>query len=214
MESSMDTQNNGNDIEGLDIDFSFKPITKGLGFHHSKEKQNSIPSTSELQQRASALAESIETARANKAASESSNLFERGELAAFYQKSEPVQEQIKEEIPQDFEVEFTQASMIRRLGAWFTDLFMVAFLFLFTTSIIFLSTFNNFEEVISFLIADNLYINFIPVFLFYYVFYFSFLEKTQSSTIGKSILGIKVVDESERTLALYQTFFSLYYMSI
>ncbi len=201
-------QENDNDFE-----FSFKPITDGLGFHQDNKNKKAIPSTNELKHRAAALAESLERAqRKLESKSAQTTAIDRGDLTPFYQKQETQEEKSLEKqlsIKTDVLVETTKKETLFgiRLTAWLLDFFLVCFLFLATVSLIFISAFNNVASMIEFVISEQIYFNLAPVFIFYYFFYFSFLEKTQFSTIGKSIFNLQVVSENEKGLRLYQTFF-------
>ncbi len=193
-----------------EIDFSFKPITKGLGFHQKKKEiSKSVPTTNELKSRAAALAETLD--RAQKRFNGEADSMDRGALAPFYEKIE-ITKEVKEEFSlkaESFEDSLismpVDASLYVRAAAWLLDILLVAFLFLATVAIIFVSTFSNFQNLLGFLFSDGLYLYFMPLLFLYYIFYFSFLEKTQFSTIGKSIFNLKVVSESQN-LSLYQTF--------
>ncbi len=193
------------DIEDFNEELNFKPLTKGLGFHNKKNEKNlSIPTTDDLKLKAASLAEALQKAQLNSTVLKNDQNVDRGDLTPFYS---PNKTHSLKEFKNENEVQYLEASVFRRFCAWFIDVAIVSFLFVFTLSFIFLSSFNNFEVLMSFLIEDEAYWFFLPVYFLFYIFYFSFMEKTQFSTIGKSLLKIRVVDELDNPLSLYKSFF-------
>lgn len=110
-------------LENTDI---FKPLTNGLGFHHSikEEKEvkydlqtKSIQLKTELEQRARKL-----SLNAAKIESPSINM---GDLSPFYQNTKPQKMELNLE-PSQFENQTEESDLVIRFLAWGIDLTLVA----------------------------------------------------------------------------------------
>jgi uncharacterized RDD family membrane protein YckC len=200
--------------EELDEEFDFKPITKGLGFHHSikdkKEltstlKQKQIDLKDSLDQRAKQLNKPIN--KINTQATATS----MGDLAPFYQ------EQKKESVSLDIEVSKEEddhegianamvesASMIIRFGAWLMDMIIINALFFISFISMMLTSRTPLTVVRELLMSVDLFITIMPIYVIFYIFYFSFFDKTSFSTPGKKLMGLKVINLQNENISMLQ----------
>lgn len=200
-------ENNDFDIDKLfDDQNAFKPLTKGLGFHHSlkseKEVSVSLKKSSEmlksdLEKRAKLLNTSVNLQK---------ETLDRGDLSPFYTNDLPAKE-ITQPIAEEIHlIGSKEASMEKRFAAWLIDAFLVASMYLITLSLI---TFVSSLDFKMFL-EPKIMLSFIketaPLFIFYYLFYFSFFDKTEYSTVGKRVFSLKVTDERGDAITMYQAF--------
>ena len=185
-----------------DIDFDFKPITSGLGFHQNKTTE--IKPTFHESQSLNMNSMPMPAPMARK-----ENQIYQNELSAFYgretQAAEPVVALKKEKI-------FRLATKSQRVLAYVLDLGLI------------LSSVALVLTIMSRLIEKDLievwttYPNEITplvliLFTGFYMMYFSIFEKTFQSTLGKNLLGITVVDMDNKNqsfiMLVFRTFISL-----
>ena len=183
----------------------FKPITDGLGFHHSiKEKKDikkdlkskKISLKNNLEKRAKTL-----NMKSTKIEDTSLNM---GELAPFYDKS-PVSNEVKLNL-NTIKEKIIEASVEKRILAWGIDLAVISSLItICIIGIVFIA-----DVPLSFLKENLLEIDILFVSsllsLMFYMFYFTFFEKTDFSTIGKRVLNLKVVREDGKSISMLQSF--------
>jgi uncharacterized RDD family membrane protein YckC len=198
--------NNSEDLEIdrlLDENF-FKPITKGLGFHHSlKEKKQVAVSLKEKSLDLKADLDKRARELNVKNSFENTSSLKTGELSAFYNtpQNKTVELNLDSTTSQSFSLE---ADLYLRLGAWTADVVIIASaLSLMAISAIFIS-----DIPLSFF-RDNILsfdIGFFTLALtsLFYVFYFSFFDKTEFSTPGKRIFGLKVQGLNGNNISLVQ----------
>lgn len=195
-----------NEIDSLLDDFEFKPITDGLGFHHSIKEEKEVKLN--LASKSKSLKEDFDrrvTTLSNQASIEKQlqqnekdqKSVNMGELAPFYQDSHQVSEEVGLDLTEIEKVEaesveVEQANLFFRSLAWgidfaivLTSIVMTALLMIFTAEL-------PMEVLNSVLVTNDIFVGILPICSMFYLFYFSFFEKTQFSTIGKRICGIKV----------------------
>lgn len=197
-------ENIESEIDQLIDNFELKPITKGLGFHHSLKEKKEVKV--DLKSQSKILKSELET-RISQLKKENINNgpINMGELAPFYNdvqesKSEEFKlEEIREEVSLD-------ASMSLRFGAWLLDLtILVSSLALTFVAIAFISDIPL-EFLSHIMVFDEIGSSLVVIGLLYYSFYFTVLDRTHFSTVGKNILGLKLISESGQ-LSLFKTFF-------
>ncbi|MAX66481.1 MAG: RDD family protein [Bacteriovoracaceae bacterium] len=190
--------NTENDIERLIDDFDFKPITDGLGFHHSIQnkkdvkvnlKKQSMDLQSELEQRISHM-----TAQK----SENQSSVNMGELAPFYgdskeEKEAEVSTQVKLFSEEEKSPNYYMAQNSERFLAWVIDITLIVTTMLFTFSSIIYFANIPLSQVSLFAASSEVLVSFLLLSVMFYVFYFSFLDKTHYSTLGKHLVGIRIV---------------------
>lgn len=192
-------------MNDIDIDKIFgenlnvKPITEGLGFHHEKVESSEIG----LKNKQKTLKENIENR--SKVILQKENQINRkhgekammGDLSAFYEEEKIAK--VKPSITNsEITLDIQHVSLADRFFAFFLDMFIVSFMFI---MIVVLSlVLSPLPQNI--LIRGFLDYNFIlDGFILYsllFIFYFSFMDKTAYSTIGKNLLGVKLMGLNNR----------------
>jgi len=191
---SKSTQKVSHDDLNLD-DFDFKPITSGLGFHHPKiqevkpvftEKNIQLPV--------------VKNIPSPTAAKRSETPVYENDLSLFYKntvttsetaKAKTNNEDISEKISS--EISYVLASRFKRILSYTLDLLFLTSILLLVlvtmTRIIgmdLISAWENYPHEITPLVC--------VLFSGFYVIYFSIFEKSSSSTVGKNMLGLEVVN--------------------
>jgi len=185
-----------------DIDFDFKPITDGLGFHHNKTPDIKPAFNSEAPSMSMSMPMPAPMARKE-------NQIYQNELSVFYGRETETQIPVMESKPEKV---YRQATKAQRVLAYGLDLGLV------------LSCVGIVLTIMSRLIEQDLmemwstYPNEITplvVILFtgFYMMYFSIFEKTYQSTLGKNLLGVTVVDLDNKpqsfVMLMFRSFVSL-----
>ncbi len=164
-------------------DFDFKPITSGLGFHHNKPTDNKPAMNFQA-------APQVTTVNpiATQTYAKKENVYQN-DLSMFYnqQVSTPAP-QVEEKVEKVYRL----ASKGQRVLAYVTDLLFVSAVVGIVMTLMARSISMDLMD------AWTMYPNEITplvVILFagFYLIYFSIFEKSSTSTLGKYILGIKVV---------------------
>jgi uncharacterized RDD family membrane protein YckC len=199
--------NNNEEIDLDDIfdkDNIFKPLTEGLGFHHSLKDSTEIKS--DLSKKSLMLKEQLES-RAKEIHSKTLEIEKTnmGELAPFYATQKDLGTPIELfESKNDITVE--EPFMGIRLLAWIIDaIIVVSFITLIFSSVILIGNIP-----LGFIRDNMLSADFIITVLLMtsliYTFYFTFFDKTKFSTPGKRIMGLKVVNLDGEGISLKQSF--------
>lgn len=189
-------------IDNLD-NISFKPITEGLGFHNDiEEKKSEVKAIKKIE-----IEPKDNHALANYFSTEE-KVVDRGDLTPFYQsKNDAIKASVEEVLEKEVLLEPTQneialekfkVSKPVRLAAWIIDLTIVASLYFIT----FYSAISFVGQKVEMMMSVEFLLDSMPVALFYYIFYFSFLDRTNFSTVGKNILGFKL---NQKNLSLKKT---------
>lgn len=176
-----------------DMDFDFKPITSGLGFHHSKPTDVK-PVITERTVVVNTLSQSINTP-----SKKEQNVYQN-DLSLFYGQStqaETPEIAILQEPTQKY---FRLASKSHRVFAYLIDLLLVASVLSLvimamskTISMDVVEVWSQYPNEITPLV--------LTLFCGFYLIYFSIFDKT-GSTIGKSIFSLKVTGMNDETLSL------------
>lgn len=192
-------------------DFEFKPLTKGLGFHHTEKKQTQVRTQTSVMNRslsATNARKSIPTTPGLKSTPTQKLATPNSlpqELKAFYES--PAETQATPTLPtarisqvQEVKVpvsspilseEIKSAPRIIQLGAWLVDVVVIALFVVATMSALFFMLgleFSSWKEV---LLMDRNYIVPLSLFAIYYVLYFGILDLVGG--VGKTLMGLKVV---------------------
>lgn len=175
-----------------DMDFDFKPITSGLGFHHQKSTDVK-PSITE---RTVAVSPIQITPPPKKEMS-----VYQSDLSLFYgqQEQAPMMPELEEEAPQ--EIYYKQASKGQRVFAYITDLFLIASILAMvltvmarTISMDLIDVWSQYPNEITPLV--------LTLFCGFYLIYFSIFEKASQSTLGKNIFSIRVVGINNKPISM------------
>lgn len=188
-----------------DMDFDFKPITSGLGFHNE--------ATTEIkplfhENRPSVATPSVPRIKID-SRKEMNHQIYQNDLAMFYgretHKNGPVEQQKPEKI-------IRLANTTQRLLAYILDLGLILSCLGLVLTIMARSTDLDLMKVWSDYPND---ITPLALILFsgFYLIYFAIFEKTAQSTLGKNLLGIKVLKTDNKlqsfNLLLLRSFISL-----
>jgi uncharacterized RDD family membrane protein YckC len=106
------------------------------------------------------------------------------------------------------ELVVVEATDIKRFLAWSLDLSILVLSMVVSIISIFYFAELPFEALGTLMISDYIFINLGFLGLLFYIFYFSFLDKTSYSTLGKNIMGIKLVSSNvdRERISLIQSF--------
>lgn len=195
------------EIDDLIDNFELKPITDGLGFHHSLKEKKEV--TLNLKSQSDSLQNDIQKRISHldkPEVSKNVNSVNMGELAPFYSANldTPIAKEINLEVRE--EVSYSEPSISIRLCAWSIDVFVLITIMMVTfTGMMYFSKLPM-ESLNVFMISDELFISLMLITTMFYVFYFSFLDKTSYSTVGKRLMDIKVVS-TDGAMSLTQAFF-------
>ena len=201
----------------FDEELPFKPLTKGLGFHHSPKEEGDLHGSLQMRQkelgrsleeRAAVLAKTQKTQETSIPSTQNGAMDghkDMGDLAPFYNSpvsSAEVELNILDEAqPQATSLmKSEEANMALRFIAFNVDLAII----ISVLAVTFLSTIIS-SGISLMVIRDNLSAQFLmtyilPISMLFYFFYFSFFDKTAFSTPGKKLMGLRVCshDESKR----------------
>lgn len=194
IEQVKNQKNNNQIIE--DMDFDFKPITSGLGFHHQKTTEVKPVITERT------VAMSTLTPPSSPIKKEM-NVYQN-DLSMFYNNQNPPQTiSMPEEIIPE-EKYYRLAGKSQRVVAYLADLFMIAAalgivltVMARTISMDLMEIWGQYPNEITPLV--------ITLFCGFYLIYFSIFEKT-GPTLGKSMFGIRVVNQDNKSLSLVSLF--------
>lgn len=182
--------------EELFDDFDFKPLSQGLGFHHGNKAQEAVKeATRVVAERAQAQparlpqksSHPFEQHRLSQASTPAPQDFVQNDLALFYAaKSAPALE-----LP-GVTVSERMASMPLRLAAFTVDLGLVTGLTALTIQAV--AVLTDMPLWNSLLVWDATMLGTLGVlFGAYFLMYFTLLETLQGRSIGKDVMGLKLV---------------------
>lgn len=195
-------------LEADDLDFEFKPVTSGLGFNKPEENQDRMikeKAKQRLQQKKRIAKTTVQ----------------RGDLSPFYsdvketpkptmeaslEKLLPKTESKVEPAVKLREVETVEADLSYRFVAHIIDLVLVFALTALTFGLFTFIADLNFAQLAKVKGMIHFQIAVVVILSSYYVFYFTFLDSTKGSTIGKSIVDIRVVNLDDERANIMKTF--------
>lgn len=209
-----------NNFEDNFDDFEFKPLTKGLGFHHSLQEKSKIKS--HLKMKSDALKSDLDTRAKKLLAPEQSTpsssftkpVTHMGDLAAFYKSPGNDVESIpklKEISRENVDYRFFDAPMFLRLSAWAVDITLIFLMFLCTISSVFFIADMPFDILSKVMVSSNILISFFGMYVALYLLYFSILDMTEHSSFGKALFKIKVISTHEDNLDFSTSFLRAVY---
>lgn len=194
IEQVKNQKNNNQVIE--EMDFDFKPITSGLGFHHQKTTEVR-PVITERTVAMSTLTPPVSPLKKEMS-------VYQNDLSMFYNQAPPQTIQMPEEISVPEEKYYKLAGKPQRVVAYLADLLMIAAalgivltLMARTISMDLMEIWSQYPNEITPLV--------VTLFCGFYLIYFSIFEKN-GPTLGKSIFGIRVVGLDNRSLSLASLF--------
>ncbi|OFZ14302.1 MAG: hypothetical protein A2X86_05490 [Bdellovibrionales bacterium GWA2_49_15] len=194
--------------EDASQEFSFRPITQGLGFHHDKQqwpkpkanqssplqKSRTNPQPASVQARQESSPEQRETSALHKIYGYSAAVTKPAlstRHGAGFETS--VGKQNLSDVP-----------VLSQFTAWIIDLMVIGlgtFFIILCSSFI---TFGNFFGPFYSSVSTEFYLLFTTLFCLFYLFYFTLLDL--NSSIGKSLMSIKVVSTDKSQIEMKDTF--------
>ncbi len=185
-------QKNNQVIE--DLEFDFKPITSGLGFHHQKATEvkpvmtERTVTVSTFSQPHSPLKKEI-------------NVYQN-DLSLFYGQNNPQANEMNvPEVKVQEEKYYRTATKPQRVFAYLTDLLLVGSILGIvltvmarTISMDLIEVWGQYPNEITPLVMT--------LFCGFYLIYFSIFEKANQSTLGKNLFGLRVVSTENKSLPL------------
>lgn len=198
---------------------TFKPMTRGLGFHHDTKRPSFKPAPKEVKAFGSAkspMNQSLNSMPTSIGATPKStpNAAQMPSgLEAFYgaKPADPVAQNLfekpiheKVEIKKEKTISAKSASQTSQLFAWVIDILVIASFVALTGALLVFASgieFNMYSRLIS---PQDLMIFGAAIFSIYYLLYFTILEL--SSTPGKTIFGIRLVTSSGSEVTVKHTF--------
>jgi uncharacterized RDD family membrane protein YckC len=207
-----------------ELDFRFTALTQGLGFHQD-EKNNVInvdatkiskpaPKNNTLYNQNVSLKKELDQ-------------FNRGDLSPLYNSkgtnslethplfSHTKFETLKTTLPEtiienNFHNQVEPKVLAKpkdQILAWFIDLFVITSMLLVAICITFITLgIYDFETVSKLFTLSEAATYIAPFFVFFYLFYFTILDREGNSTLGKKILRIRIVSKFDEHLGLTQSF--------
>ncbi len=176
----------------LEMDFDFKPITSGLGFHHQKNTTEIKPVIIER----ATVTQSVSRPNSQlhvKPVKADMNVYQN-DLSMFYDHGQKQDAEIRaEKIEESAHRGIRLATRPERVFAYGLDLFLIVSVLSLTlmlmaraTDMDLIAVWTEYPNEITPLVVS--------LFVGFYVMYFSIFEKNATSTLGKGLLGIRVVD--------------------
>ncbi len=208
-----------------DLELSFIALTQGLGFH--KEKSEAIPTeTVQVKTKTATKTSTLYNQNVSLKRELETNLFDRTDLSPFYntkgtnhQATHPLfgetqfnslKTELKKEVietPKLDVEEVAAASMKDQLFAWGIDLALVTLtLAAFVTAISLLIGIHSVQEWQKLFTMTEGVTYLAPFFVFFYLFYFTILDREGSKTLGKKLMRIRIVAKYEEHMGLTQSF--------
>lgn len=181
-----------------DIDFDFKPITSGLGFHHQKSTEVKPVMT----ERTVAVSPLASPPSPKKEMS-----VYQSDLSMFYGQnpaqplSLPVEQEPEMTLDLPEEKYYKKASSAQRVFAYIADLFLVASILGIVVTVMARTISMDILEV-WYQYPNEITPLVITLFCGFYLIYFSIFEKASQSTLGKSIFKIRVMGNDNQPLSL------------
>lgn len=179
-----------------DIEFEFKPITSGLGFHHQKATEIK-PVFTERTITVNPLPQ------AHQAPKKEMNVYQN-DLSLFYGQSQAAPE-LTSEIKLPEEKYYRLANKSQRVFAYLSDLLLVASILGIVLTVMARTISMDLMEVWS-QYPNEITPLVLTLFCGFYLIYFSVFEKTSQSTLGKSLFGLRVVTSNDKSLSLAALF--------
>lgn len=193
------------DQNEIDIDkifaeqLSIEPLTEGLGFKHAESIEEKLEMP--LREKSALLKEQLLKKSHVIKEEKKEAPVDMGELAPFYGQDKNATKTEETFTSNNLYYEYENADIGLRILAYGIDLIVISAMYLSSISIMLLVnqvTFNAFP-------LSELAVLTSPVIVLFYLFYFSTLDKTGFSTVGKHILGLKLLNSTDKTPSMIQS---------
>lgn len=196
---------------------SFKPMTKGLGFHHEQKRSSFKPAPKEVKPfgvaRTQPKAAAILNTLSNKNTAAASQHMPTG-LEAFYGTKGISSNQVQQndtskkiemfEEARESKTSSKLASPSMQLFAWAIDLLVIASFVAVTGALLVLASGIQYEMFARLISKQDLGIFTASIFSIYYLLYFTILDLSASP--GKTIIGIRLVKTDNTNVSVKHTF--------
>lgn len=218
----------------FDLDFddfqiseeTFKPMTKGLGFHHETKKTAFKTAPREVKNFAAPKSpltspiapvrtseSSVKSTMAPLAQTTANTAHVPSGLEAFYgatPKSQMATTQFFDEAKEKIAKKETQrdlktAPMLSQFGAWVIDVFVIMAFVVLTAALLVFASGIELRMYSKLLSPNDLIIFATAMFSIYYLLYFTILDL--GATPGKTIFGLKLVKTNGKNVAVKHAFF-------
>ena len=166
-----------------DMEFDFKPITSGLGFHHQK--------ATEVKPTFTERTTIVSPVSAEQTTKKDLNVYQN-DLSLFYGQANPENAPEHESIKAVEEIYYRLASKPQRLFAYLTDLLLVISILSIVLTVMARTISMDLIEVWQ-LYPNEITPLVLTLFAGFYIIYFSIFEKATQSTLGKNLFGLRVV---------------------
>lgn len=184
---------------------SFKPVTKGLGFHQEQKKVNFKATTPVNYEKTNSQAPLNNLLKTNDLRIK--NQAPSG-LEAFYgTKPAPMEETSlldNSATPVKQNTAFKDADQSIQLAAWLIDLVVILSSVVLTCALLVVASGIDFQTMVKLVSESDLILFGSSIFAIYYMLYFTILEL--STTPGKTILGIRLINTDQSALSAKHTF--------
>ena len=189
---------------------SFKPVTKGLGFHHENKKVNAFKSSPKEVKPTNIKSQKMPTHAllneiSNKNKTVANKVVPSG-LEAFYGQTntnEMFETKVEEKVVIPAK-KLELASNMAQLSAWIIDVLLVSSFSIVTTILLISVSGMSFQSFLKVIPVLDLTIFSSVLFSIYYLMYFTVLEL--SATPGKIIMGIRLVRTNDKNVEVKHTF--------
>lgn len=195
---------------------TFKPMTRGLGFHQDTKRPSFKPSPKVTQAFGSAktpVNQSLSSIGATPKSSTPNAAQMPSGLEAFYgaKPADPVAQNLfekpqvtKEEAKKEKQASLKTAPQTAQLFAWVVDVLVIASFVALTGALLVFASGIELDMYSRLISAQDLGIFTSAIFAIYYLLYFTILEL--SATPGKTIFGIRLVTASGSEVTVKHTF--------
>jgi len=188
---------------------SFKPMTKGLGFHQDQKRVAFKPSPKEVKpfgsnssmnkQLPQSLASSVQPNVAAHVPSGLEAFYGATPTSALTEKISEFKSEEKISKPN-----YQTAGMANQFSAWIIDLLVIASFVAITGALLVLVSGIEIQMYSKLISVQDLALFSAAIFSIYYLLYFTILDLTASP--GKTMLGLKVVKSDGKALSVKNTF--------
>jgi uncharacterized RDD family membrane protein YckC len=191
---------------------SFKPMTKGLGFHHDLKRPSFKPAPKEVKPFGSATSVSTKqmpTQPLSLSTQQKAAAHVPSGLEAFYGQTQAssVQTDTFSDLKEETKVSkpnHKTAPMMSQLSAWIIDVLVIASFVAITGALLVLASGIEIQMYSKLISMQDLGIFAAAMFSIYYLLYFTILDLSASP--GKTMMGLKVVKSDGKSISVRNTF--------
>lgn len=192
---------NKNTLAEIDIDKFFesdeiwKPLTDGLGFKEGMEEK------------VEEIVNPVHNAptKSFKTDIPKETKFDRGDLAPFYTSTETTEVHLDDEVKApNLQETIIEADPAAKIFAWAIDISFISALVMTTFAIVHFTSGSAMTASLIDAVKYYLFELIVPAFCMFYLFYFTILDRSAQSTIGKNLMGLTV--KAKKKLSVLVTF--------